>query len=197
MQLEANKLGFYYEKEAWLFRSVDFSIASGEVVGLLGPSGQGKTSFGKLLARFEVPVEGTVTLDGEPLPKGVNPVQMVLQHPEHAVNPRWKMKRVLEEAGPIDRSLLDRLGIEESWLARWPNELSGGELQRFSVARALMANPSFLIADEMTTMLDAITQAQIWQVVMGIAKERNMGVVVISHDSHLVDRLCDRVVALE
>lgn len=196
MQLDAENIGFYYERNQWLFRAVHFSIKRGEVVGLLGPSGKGKTTFGKLLAKFETPIEGSVMLDRKPFPKGVNPVQMVLQHPEHAVNPRWKMKRVLEEAGAIDTVLLERLGIEMSWLSRWPNELSGGELQRFSVARALMAEPIFLIADEMTTMLDAITQAQIWQVVIDIAREREMGVIVISHDTHLVDRLCDRVVEL-
>lgn len=196
MRLEAKEIGFYYEKDTWLFRAVDFMIESGEVVGLLGPSGRGKTTFAKVLARLETPIEGHIVLDGKAVQAGVNPVQIVLQHPEHAVNPRWKMRRVLEEAGPIDQSLLARLGIEESWLSRWPNELSGGELQRFSVARALMANPSFLIADEMTTMLDAITQAQIWQVVMDIAEERGMGVIIISHDAYLVDRLCDRIVEL-
>lgn len=196
MQLEGRQLGFAYEKASWLFRDIEFSMTTREVVGLLGPSGRGKTTLGKILAGFERPVEGEVLIDGKSIEKGIHPVQMVLQHPEHAVNPRWRMKHVLEEAGPIDEALLKRLGIEMSWLSRWPNELSGGELQRFSVARALLAKPQFFIADEMTTMLDAITQAQIWQVVMDIAAERQMGVLVISHEAHLINRLCGRVVEL-
>ena len=76
------------------------------------------------------------------------------------------------------------------------NELSGGELQRFCVARALGRGTRFLLADEMTAMLDAITQAQIWQVVLEVARKENMGVLVISHEKHLIHRLCTRVVDL-
>ncbi len=197
MRLEAKGISFKYGKNPWLFQDVDFEIEAGEVVGLTGVSGRGKTTFCRILAGFERPVEGEITLGGKPLQQtGVHPVQMVLQHPEQAVNPRWKMQKVLQESGPLDDALRERLGIERTWLSRWPNELSGGELQRFCVARALAANPKFLIADEMTTMLDAITQAQIWQAVLEAAKEREMGIIVVSHERNLIKRLCDRVVEL-
>ena len=125
---------------------------------------------------------------------GYHPVQLVLQHPEKAVNPKWRMQKTLHEGWNPDNELLERLGIEKEWLRRWPNELSGGELQRFCVARALGPRTEFLIADEMTTMLDSITQAQIWQVVLDIAKQRDMGILVISHEAPLLDRLCSRIV---
>ena len=83
------------------------------------------------------------------------------------------------------------------WLNRWPSELSGGELQRFCVLRALSPKTKFLIADEMTTMLDAITQAQIWNVVIDYCKKNSIGLIVISHDKDLVNIVCDRVINLE
>lgn len=172
-------------------------IEAGEIVGLTGPSGSGKTTLARLLAGFEIPREGEVEFDGKKLPsKGYCPVQLVFQHPETAINPRWKMRTVLNEAWPVETEWLAALGIDESWLDRWPNELSGGELQRFCVLRALGPKTRFLIADEMTTMLDAITQAQIWKMVLRIVKERKLGMLVISHEQPLLDRVCDRVVDL-
>jgi peptide/nickel transport system ATP-binding protein len=172
-------------------------IQQGEVVGLWGPSGCGKTSLGRILAGYVEPLAGQVLLDGKPLPKtGACPVQLVFQHPEKAVNPRWRMRRVLKEAMIEDQELLDDLGIQMNWLDRRPGELSGGELQRFCVARALGTATRYVIADEMTTMLDAITQAQIWHTVMNIARQRNLGLLIISHDRELLDRLCDRIVQM-
>jgi peptide/nickel transport system ATP-binding protein len=197
MQLEAKNIGFRYGIGPWLFRDVNVTVEPGEIVGLTGPSGRGKTTFCRIVAGFEKPMEGTITLDGLPVSsKGFHPVQLVFQHPEKAVNPRWKMDKVLNEGGKPDPELLALLGIEQEWLTRWPNELSGGELQRFCVARALGPATRFLIADEMTTMLDAITQAQIWQAVLKIAKQREMGIIVVSHEEKLVKRLCHRVIDL-
>ncbi len=176
------------------FAIFNLTVGKGEIVGLVGPSGSGKTTLGRILAGYEKPLEGMITLNESPLPKtGYHPVQLVFQHPEKAVNPRWKMQKILHEGWKPDDELLSRLGIEQEWLRRWPNELSGGELQRFCVARALGPMTEFLIADEMTTMLDSITQAQIWQVVLDIAKKRNMGILVISHEAPL---LIDFVVEL-
>lgn len=198
MRLEANNIGFRYDKGPWLFRRLNISLAPGEIVGLTGPSGQGKTTLCRILSGLQQPLEGKVTLNGSPIPKKeYQPVQLVFQHPEQAVNPRWKMEKVLNEGWQVDQELLDLLGIESEWLSRWPNELSGGELQRFCVLRSLGPKTKFLIADEMTTMLDAITQAQIWHAVLKVAKERNMGMLIVSHDQNLIDRLCHRVIKLE
>ncbi|WP_433922738.1 ABC transporter ATP-binding protein [Paenibacillus taichungensis] len=197
MPLEVRKTGYRYGKDAWVLQDINMKIQQGEVVGLWGPSGCGKTSLGRILAGYVEPLAGQVLLDGKPLPKtGACPVQLVFQHPEKAVNPRWRMRRVLKEAMIEDQELLNDLGIQTNWLDRRPGELSGGELQRFCVARALGTATRYVIADEMTTMLDAITQAQIWHTVMNIARQRNLGLLIISHDRELLDRLCDRIVQM-
>ena len=193
--LEARKISFRYGKrEPWIIQNVDFCVRQGTCVGLTAPSGTGKSTLAMLLAGYLAPEEGEILLNGMPLPKkGICPVQLIYQHPEQAVNPRWRLRKVLEEGGRLQETLLTSLGIERAWLERYPRELSGGELQRFCVARALMSNAAFLICDEISTMLDVITQAQIWRVVCSEAEKRNMGIVVITHNHQLARRLCSRV----
>lgn len=198
MRLEACNLGFRYtSKTPYILQSVFFSVEQGERVGLAAPSGYGKTTFAKVLTGYEQPTEGQVLLSGAPLPqKGASPVQLIGQHPENAINPRWKMRRVLSEAGEADERLLSALGIAPEWLARYPRELSSGELQRFCLARALCTNTRFLIADEMSAMLDVITQAQIWRYLLAEAERRGIGLVVITHNLALAQRVCTRMVDL-
>ena len=95
-----------------------------------------------------------------------------------------------------DTGLLERFGIREAWLDRFPHELSGGELMRFCIVRALIAEPRYLVCDEMTAMLDAVTQAELWREVIAIASERSMGVVLVSHSPALVERLATRTFGL-
>lgn len=199
MQLEARKISFGYDKKSGLvLEKENFSVNTGEIVGIFAPSGYGKSTLAMLLSGYYEGVEGEVLLDGKPLPKeGISPVQLIYQHPEKAVNPRWKLKEVLLEAGKIEEELLKDLGIEKEWLGRYPVELSGGELQRFCVARALMAKPKFLICDEISTMLDVITQAQIWRKVIREARKEEMGVVVVTHNMELAKKVCDRIYDLK
>lgn len=193
--LEVEGVSYRHTRQPWLFQNLSLSIAAGEIVGLYGKSGSGKTTLAQVIANYLKPVEGIVKVNNQKVTTtGPYPIQLVWQHPEKAINPRWKMKKVIAEAGTVDPIILDALGIASSWLNRYPSELSGGELQRFCVARALGPNTEYLIADEMTTMLDAITQAQIWHTILHLAKKRSIGVLVISHDKLLLERICDRVI---
>lgn len=198
MGLEANNIWFRYDRnQSWILRNFSVKFEKGERVAVFAPSGYGKTTLAKLLAGYAEPVRGEVLLDGKPLPmKGVCPVQLICQHPEKAINPRWRLRKVLEESGKLDSEILHAFGIEDAWLDRFPRELSGGELQRFCVARALMSGADYLICDEISTMLDVITQAQIWNVVLEEAQRRNMGIIAVTHNAHLARRIADRVVDL-
>lgn len=124
------------------------------------------------------------------------PVQMIWQHPEQTLDPLLRIQSSLEEAGPIDQILLEKLGIKPKWLSRFPRELSGGELQRCCIARALRVRPKFLIADEISTMLDAITQVQIWDFLLSYCEENEVGLVLVTHSEVLQNRLATRVVNL-
>lgn len=197
MRLEAKNISFSYLDKKPVLSDIDFTVETGEIVGLTAPSGYGKSTLGKILAGYLKPDKGTVLLDGQSVDdKAFHPVQLIFQHPEKAVNPRWKMKKILTEAWVPPEEMIRKMGIEQGWMNRWPAELSGGELQRFCVLRALSPQTKFLIADEMTTMLDMITQAQIWRVVTEYAARKEMGIVVISHDTYLLKRLCSRIVRL-
>ncbi|MBU1172447.1 MAG: ATP-binding cassette domain-containing protein [Proteobacteria bacterium] len=198
MPLEAKDLSFRYKKSRWILDRVHLELQPGQVLGISGPSGCGKSTLARILAGYEKPLAGGVTLGGRPLPqKGFNPVQLISQHPEKAVNPRWRMHRTLNEGFRPDDIVLSSLGIEKKWLKRWPNELSGGELQRFCLARALGPQTRFVIADEISTMLDPVTQAQIWSVLLDSVKKRNMGLLAISHDKNLLMRISSMIIIWE
>ena len=198
MQLKANKISFgYSSKNKFLLKDVDFSLSSGEKVALVGPSGYGKSTFASMLAGYIKPDSGTIHLDGKPFDKkSFCPVQLIYQHPEKAINPRWKMKKVLEESTMFSEDTLKDLGIEKEWLNRFPSELSGGELQRFCIARALFSEAEIIIADEMSTMLDVITQAQLWSVLLKEHEKRNLGLLVVTHNIQLAESVCDSVIDL-
>jgi len=198
MRLIAENITFAYRKEDWILKDVNFSLESGQVLGLVGDSGSGKSTLCKILAGYEKNYQGNVSISGKKIPSnGYNPVQLIFQHPEKAVNPKWKMKDILNEGHTVSQEILDSFGIKKGWLNRWPNELSGGELQRFALARALSPETKFLIADEITTMVDAITQAQIWNIILNTIKEFNIGILVVTHEKNLINRICNDVIYLK
>lgn len=206
MPLEARKISYRYPQEPWLFHQFDLTIQPGESVGLVGPSGSGKTTLGRVLAGYDEPELGEVCVTEDTSRKSrswklgkktrANPVQMIFQHPERAVNPYWTVRSILREAWQPDEADLRSWGIDPSWLNRRSAELSGGELQRVCILRAMGPSTRYVIADEMTTMLDGLTQAKLWHTMLKECRERQIGLLVISHDMHLVHRVCDHVMSL-
>ena len=198
--LEARDVTFYYrgrKKSPGLYL-VNLSVARGVGVGINGPSGRGKTTLCRLLAGYERPRAGKVLLDGRALDsfRGVCPVQMIWQHPETVADPLLPLGKTLEEAGAVEPRLMEALHIEEGWLTRYPAELSGGELQRFCLARALHPSVRYLLCDEISAMLDLVTQAQIWNFLLEEAERRQLGLLIVSHSDALLGRLCTRIVEL-
>jgi len=124
-------------------------------------------------------------------------VQLVFQHPEFTINPHFRISKALTECGHDALALAEELGIDRNWLNRFPHELSGGELQRIALARALGPSTQYLLLDEITTMLDAVTQASIWHLLLRTVRERRLGVLAISHDAALLARLASRVLAMD
>lgn len=200
MILEARNISFRYGKKSReILKDFSLKAESTERVGLVAPSGFGKTTLCKILSGYEKPDSGQVLLDGKPLDfyGSYCPVQLIWQHPEQAINPRLRMRSVLEEGDNVSPDLIKRLGIEADWMNRFPAELSGGEMQRFCIARALGQRTQFLLADEISTMLDLITQSQIWHFLMDETEKRKIGMIVVSHSQELLEKVCTRIVDLQ
>jgi ABC-type dipeptide/oligopeptide/nickel transport system ATPase subunit len=193
--LEARNLTHRFTpRDSYLFRDIDLSLTSGEILGLFGPSGTGKSTIARILAGYLVPEEGEVLLDGAPLPdKGFCPVQLLFQHPELSVNPRWKAGKIISEAYTPAEERLSHFEIDATWLERFACELSGGQLSRICLVRALSPDTRFLVADEITTMLDASTQARVWKMLLTHIEQNGIGLLVISHDRLLLEKLCARI----
>ncbi|MHC5268697.1 ABC transporter ATP-binding protein [Enterococcus sp. LJL98] len=201
MSLCVENLSFRYDRKGeWLLKDVSFSMSKKERLGVMAPSGYGKSTLAKILAGIHVPASGQVYLSEESQEEKkktrFNPIQLIYQHPEQAVNPRWTIKKILDETKQGHPQILASLGIQEEWLNRYPHELSGGQLQRCCIARALAAETQFLIADEISTMLDTVTQAQLWQYLLSEVEARGIGLLVISHNQQLLKRVCTRQVDL-
>lgn len=192
--LEIRNASFAYRADAPLFKGVTFQVKSDERLCLQAPSGFGKTTLCLAIAGYLPLSDGEILLDGTPVPReGVCPIQLIWQHPESALDPRLPIKESLLEAGSFDWDLMRSLGIREEWLSRYPRELSGGEMQRCCIARALRTEPRFLIADEVSTMLDAITQVQIWDVIKRYCASHDAGLIMVSHSLALARRIATRV----
>ena len=198
MELKANNISFSYTKKRQILKDVSLSLNSNQIIGLIGDSGSGKSTLCKILSGHIPKFEGEVTIDSNPIPKkGFHPVQLIFQHPEKTMNPKWKMEKVLNESWPVSQELKNTFGLKDTWLTRWPSELSCGELQRFSILRALNPQTKFIIADEISTMLDAVTQVQIWEALISHCKANNIGILAVSHDDELLEVICDDILKFD
>lgn len=177
---------------------VGLTLAPGEIAGLCGPSGAGKSTLGRIMAGVQRPDGGRVRLDQRSFaarPGHPSPVQYAPQASELSVDPRWKVARILCNGGRPDAGAAAVLGIRPDWSDRVPAELSGGELARVSLARLLLPGTRFLICDEVTAPLDALSTADLCDALRQLAR-RGMGILLISHNHALLRRRADRVLSL-
>tara|TARA_R110000787_G_scaffold206463_2_gene316671 strand:- start:1558 stop:3000 length:1443 start_codon:yes stop_codon:yes gene_type:complete len=183
-----------------LFDKITLEIGAGEVLGVTGPSGCGKSSLGDALLGLIKPAKGTITRHAEKHPFAF---QKLYQDPVAAFPRKQTLGKTIFDTlalsgGRPDQveRLLDRLGLDPRLLARRPDAVSGGELQRLSLLRVLLRNPSFIVADEPTSRLDPITQAKIISLLTEIAEKDGVAVILVSHDTALVRSTCAKVLNL-
>ncbi|MFQ6370283.1 ATP-binding cassette domain-containing protein [Shewanella sp. YIC-542] len=179
----------------------DITLYQGQRLGLFGPSGCGKSTLASVLAGQQPLASGQLQLATElqRKPGHSNPVQWIIQQPELAFNPRLTMADALAESwrGRDFSALLPLLGVPAKEISRWyhsrPGNLSGGELQRLNILRALVPETRLLICDEITAQLDMLTQQSVWQELRHCASQQGLTLLVISHDRHLLQQLCDPI----
>ncbi|MEQ4924413.1 ATP-binding cassette domain-containing protein [Proteus hauseri] len=177
-----------------LWQDLSFSLEAGERLGISAPSGTGKTTLGRVLAQWQAPTSGTILFNQQPLPsKGYCPIQLVPQHPDKCFNPFRSTGDSVRDAWCPDKSWLEKLKIKSEWLSRRPNELSGGELARIALLRALDPRTQILIADEVTAQLDAKIQAEIWQVLIDESQQRPLSLIIFSHNKALLEKVSTTV----
>ncbi len=197
-------------------KNVTFDVEKGEIVTLAGESGSGKTTVARMILRLIKPTSGNVIFDGENAfsydrREYYRRIQAIVQDPYSAYNPFYKVDRVLEEVfnlyknGPsrderkeIIHSTLTRIGINpEEILGRYPHQLSGGQLQRFLIARPLLINSELVVADEATSMLDASTRAGILNLLLYLKEKEKISVLFITHDIAQAQYISDRVLIMQ
>lgn len=202
-----------------VLKNVSLDLHPGQRLGLVGPSGSGKSTLARIAALLLPADEGTITIDGDMVKgwglgvpsKTRTKVQLIWQSPRTAVDARLRLRQIILE--PLlangwlssDRkeqwnaleTWQERVGLTDELLDRFPHEVSDGQLQRACLARALIVKPNYLICDEISSMLDVSTQAALLEVIRSEQDQRDLGVLLISHDNLLIEHWCTRIIKLE
>ena len=197
------------EKPLEAVKGVSFTLTEGETLGIVGESGSGKSTIAKALMLLQPSSGGEILFCGEDVEKYSavqrrayrRDVQMVFQDAVGSLNPRMTIRQALEEALRFatteglqtPESLLDIVGLSKAVLDQYPRELSGGQCQRASFARALAVKPRVLVADEPVSALDVSVQARILNLLRDLRRSLNLSVILIAHDLAVVRNVCDRV----
>ena len=200
--VEVKNLKMYFGK----LRAVDdisLYVKENEFLGLVGESGCGKSTLGRCLLNLNKKTSGEITLNVD----SNTGAQMVFQNPFSSLNPRKTIKSTLKEVlkvhglykGEENQKILEMLkfvGLDKDALKKYPTQFSGGQLQRIAIARALLLNPTFLVADEPVSALDVSVQAQVLNLFLDLKNEFNLSMLFISHNLSVVEYICDRIAVM-
>lgn len=212
-------LGGVFRRQVGRVHAVDgvtFDVAAGETVGLVGESGCGKTTVGRTIIKLYRPTRGRVMFDGKDmmtlsrteLRETRRDIQMIFQDPFESLNSRHSVGDILEEPFAIHnigsragrekqiRQLLERVGLPENALSRFPHEFSGGQRQRIGIARAISLKPKLIICDEPVSALDVSIQSQILNLLLELQQEMQLSYVFIAHDLAVVKHISDRIAVM-
>jgi peptide/nickel transport system ATP-binding protein len=220
--VEVSGLHFRYGKarvrghdDAWTLRDLTLNIEGGSTLGVVGESGSGKSTLVRVLCGLLHPQQGAVRFDGRDIREWLSESQtdlrrrnqIVFQSPRRSLDPRMSIRRALgqpvralERRVPSDTELtewLERVGLGSEILQRYPHQLSGGQLQRVGIARAISVKPSVLYADEPVSALDVSVQAQVLNLLMDVRSQFGLTLVMVSHDLGVVSRLCEEVIVMK
>lgn len=203
----AKNIHKYYIEKTTLFsknkkdvlKGVSFTMEKGKCIGLIGESGSGKSTLGRIILGIEKPSSGEILLEKD------TKISVVFQDYTSSVNPSYKVKDIIEESlsAVVKNSkerekkiinLLDKVGLNETFINRYPHELSGGQLQRVCIARAIAIKPDFILLDEAVSSLDINVQVQILDLLKKLKIEDNLSFLFITHDLMTITYLCDSVI---
>ncbi|XVU29418.1 ABC transporter ATP-binding protein [Actinoplanes sp. CA-054009] len=209
--LAAEAVGFSYRGGAPALTDVSLTVEAGRNVALVGESGAGKSTLLRLLLGLAKPSTGAITFGGQPLTRGRlrdyrRSVQAVFQDPYSSLDPRHRIGRIVAEplrglglgADPARvAEALDAVGLPADTASRYPHEFSGGQRQRIAIARAIVCHPKVLLADEPVSALDLTTRVRIVDLLSSLCAERDLTILLVSHDLGVVAELCRYTAVLE
>lgn len=215
MLLEVKNIEFSYGRgklkrnNANILKNVSFSLNEGECLGLIGESGSGKSTLGRIILGLEKQQKGTITFNGV-LNRDIwqKELNVVFQDYTTSVNPRFKVIDIIKETlleKKLNREelekkvieLLEQVGLNKDYLYRYPHELSGGQLQRVCIARAISQKPKFILLDEAISSLDVSVQVQVLDLLIELKEKYNLSYLFITHDLSAVTYICDKVMFLK
>ena len=197
--------GLFVKRRQPVLRGVSFDIEPGECLGIVGESGSGKSTLGKIILGIETPDAGRI-VPGEAMHQRPRheAISVVFQDYTSSVNPRFTVQQIIaeplfrtalndQERALRIRQLLDEVGLSEAMLNRYPHQLSGGQLQRVCIARAIAPNPLFILFDEAVSSLDVSVQVKVLDLLLDIKRRRNLSYLFITHDITVAAYVCDRL----
>lgn len=216
--LVVNNLEKSYGKDSRVLKGVSFQVEESEIIGLIGASGAGKSTVGRILANLERADHGEIRFCGHDMAKMSKKlrrqlskdIQMIFQDPYATLSPHMKVKDLIEEVLIIlkiepdvakrlelVKETLEEVSLDpDRYLGRYPHELSGGERQRVCIARAIVCNPKLIIADEPTSMLDTSLRLELIDLLRKLNKKRGTAFIFITHDIALTQHFCQRLIVL-